>query len=124
MKKNLCAIAVILVLLHNYGWAEDHRKIYATWEGFEADKLASIWLIQRFVDPGARVVLHPKGVIISEGEPFDTPDSSITRNFKQSTFESMLDHYKLTDPKLTNLGKLIHDIEINTWETKLYRKNT
>ena len=32
----------------------------------------------------------------------------------------MLNHYKLHDPKLVYIGKIVHDIEINTWEKKLF----
>ena len=30
-----------------------------------------------------------------------------------------MDHYKLNDPKLIYIGKIIHDIEINIWERKI-----
>jgi hypothetical protein len=36
-----------------------------------------------------------------------------------STFESLLKHYKLKDPKLIHIGKIIHDIEVNIWEKKI-----
>jgi hypothetical protein len=36
-----------------------------------------------------------------------------------STFESILKHYQLNDPKLIYMGKIIHDIEVNVWERKL-----
>jgi len=39
-----------------------------------------------------------------------------------STFESLLKHYKLKDPKLTYVGKIIHDIEVNIWEKKVLKE--
>jgi hypothetical protein len=36
-----------------------------------------------------------------------------------STFESILFYYKLRDPKLAAIGKIIHDIEINVWARKM-----
>ena len=39
-----------------------------------------------------------------------------------STFESMLKHYDLRDPRLLYMGKIIHDIEINIWERKVMRE--
>ena len=36
-----------------------------------------------------------------------------------SAFESLLKHYKLKDPKLIYVGKIIHDIEVNIWEKKV-----
>ena len=38
-----------------------NRMVFSTWDGFEVDKLASIWLIKRFIAPGAKVRLYPKG---------------------------------------------------------------
>ncbi len=97
--------------------------IYSTWEGFEVDKLASIWLIQRFIAPGASICLYPKGEMITKGVQFDTPHADISRQFNSSTFESLMKHYKIDDRKLLNVGMLVHDIEINVWERKVYRKS-
>lgn len=97
-------------------------KVFATWDGFEADKLASIWLIKRFIAPDASIVIHPKGKVIKNAIEFDTPNASITRRFNKSTFEAFLNHYRLRDPKLVNIGRLIHDTEINTWERKRFRR--
>jgi hypothetical protein len=37
-----------------------------------------------------------------------------------SAFESLLKHYNLQDPKLIYIGKIIHDIEVNIWEKKVF----
>lgn len=120
MKTILLAILCFLSFLLSDVYGE--QKIFSTWEGFEADKLASIWLIKRFIAPGASIMIFPKGHIIKEGTQFDTPNAEITRRFNKSTFESFLDHYRIKDNKLINIGKLIHDSEINTWERKLFKR--
>ena len=93
--------------------------VFSTWEGFEVDKCASIWLIQRFISKGAKIKLFPKGQPIEEGIPFDVPDAGFRRYHNMSTFESLLRHYRINDPKLIRLGKIIHDIEVNLWERKV-----
>jgi len=93
--------------------------VFSTWEGFEADKCASIWLIRRFIDKNAVVRFFPKGEIIKEGIPFDTPDAKLRRYHNMCTFEAILKHYKIKDPNLTYIGKIIHDIEVNIWERKV-----
>lgn len=98
---------------------EKQVQVYSTWEGFEPDKCASIWLIQHFIDPKATIKFFPKGDIIEEGIAFDTPDAKFRRNAQMSTFESLLHHYRLSDPKLIYIGKIIHDIEINIWDRKV-----
>ena len=94
--------------------------IFSTWEGFEVDKCASIWLIKRFIDENAVIGFFPKGEAIKEGIPFDTPDAKFRRYHNMSTFESLLKHYKLKDPKLIYIGKIVHDIEVNIWERKVF----
>ena len=32
----------------------------------------------------------------------------------------MLKHYDLKDPKLVYIGKIVHDIEVNIWERKVF----
>jgi hypothetical protein len=59
---------------------------------------------------------------LGEGIQFDTPYSQIRRRFNQSTFDSLLEHYHLSDLKLCNIARLIHDIEINVWEKKIFKK--
>jgi hypothetical protein len=99
------------------------REIFVSWDDFETDKLASIWLIRRFVNPEALIRILPKGTPIVEGAAFDTPDAGLRRYHDRSTFESILRRYGLTDPKLVYLGKIIHDIEINTWERKAFEES-
>ena len=61
-------------------------------------------------------------MIIAYGIPFDTPDAIFKRYHNMSTFESLLKHYRLRDPKLIYIGKIIHDIEVNTWEKKIFEE--
>lgn len=102
--------------------AEEKGAVFSTWEGFEADKCASIWLIKRFVSPGAVIRFFPRGEPIAEGIPFDTPDATLRRHHNASTFETILKGYDLHDPRLTRLGEIIHDIEINVWERKRFEE--
>jgi len=93
--------------------------VFSTWEGFEVDKCACIWLIKRFINKHAQIKFFPKGSVITEGIPFDVPEAKLRRYHNISTFECMLKHYKIKDPKLIYIGKIIHDIEVNIWEKKV-----
>ena len=93
-------------------------QIYITWQGLEPDKLASLWLIKRFVDQEAEFKLVPKGSLIKGGIPFDVPSATFKRSHTRSTFECVLQNQGLDDERLLFLGKIIHDIEINTWDKK------
>ncbi len=102
--------------------AEEKPLVFSTWEGFEVDKCASIWLIKRFVDKNALIKFFAKGEEIKDGIPFDTPDAKFRRYHNMSTFESLLKHYDLQDPSLVYIGKIIHDIEVNIWERKALKE--
>ena len=106
--------------MHSYLFADQKTLVFSTWEGFEADKCASIWLIKRFIDKNAIIRFFPKGEFISEGIPFDTPDAKLRRYQNMSTYESILKSYNLQDPKLVYIGKIMHDIEVNIWEKKIF----
>lgn len=92
---------------------------YTTWETMEVDKCASAWLIKRFIDKDAVFKFIPKGDLVKEGIPFDTPDSEFRRYHNMSTFESILQKYRINDPALIHIGKIMHDIEINYWREKV-----
>ena len=100
--------------------AESQPQVFATWDFFEVDKCASIWLIKRFIDPQAQIRLYPKGELIDEGIPFDTPDARFRRYHNASTYETLLRHYKIMDKLLARIGDIVHDIEVNIWEKKKF----
>lgn len=95
--------------------AASGKAVFVTWQGFEADKLACIWLVKRFVDPHAEFKFLPSGSEIKEGIPFDVPYGNLRRTATRPTFSQFLSHYRLNDPKLKKLEKFIHEVEINTW---------
>ncbi len=97
---------------------------YVTREGFEADKLASIWLLKRFVDRQAEFVFTADGAPLAAGVPFDVPEASLRRFSTRSTFETILTYYKIQDSALLFIGQLLHDIEINTWEKKRFQETS
>ena len=105
----------LIVMLQPFSAA---GQLYITWQGLEPDKLASLWLLKRFVDPQAEFSLVSKGSTINNGIPLDVPSAIFKRSHTQSTFESILKNQGINDEQLIYIGKIIHDIEINTWKTK------
>jgi hypothetical protein len=99
--------------------AQDHR--YVTRDNLEPDKLASIWLIQRFVDQQATFQFVADEVPLTNGIPFDTPEADYRRYATLSCFESILEKHHLgNNANLRRLGDLIHDLEINYWAEKRF----
>ncbi|SHL09673.1 hypothetical protein SAMN02745216_04609 [Desulfatibacillum alkenivorans DSM 16219] len=126
---NKLTCLILLVIIHGTGFLCPplfgmEAALYVTWDGFEVDKLASMWLIKRHISPGAAIKVLPKGTPIEEGVPFDAPDAGMGRKFNQSSFDNLMAAYHLEDPKLKQIALLVRDIELNTWEAKRYRKSS
>jgi hypothetical protein len=99
-------------------------RLYVTWNTLETDKLASIWLIKRFIDAEARFSFVPKDTLITNGIPFDTPDAEFRRYQALSCFQSILQKHAITNAALLHIGEITHDIEINYWGEKRFREST
>ncbi|MFC1643452.1 chromate resistance protein ChrB domain-containing protein [Chlamydiota bacterium] len=108
--KNIVVIVLSCVLISS-AFAET----WSTWDTLELDNCASSWLIKRFVDDKAEFRFYPKGEFIAEGIPFDTPDAELRRRHGISTFGSIAAKYRIDDPAVKEISKLIHDIEVNYW---------
>ena len=97
------------------GPAEDLlRRIWATRKPLWADRLASAWLVRRFVDPEGKVVWldkaqePPPGAIgfAFEGAHFSNSETRVT-------YEEILAQLRLTDnPALVRIGGLVHYLEV------------
>lgn len=114
---------VILILclgcIFTTSFAQSDSHVYSTWEVLEIDTCASAWLIKRFVDSQAQFEFFPKGEIITEGTPFDTPEAQLRRKDNMSAFECIVNKYQIEDPGVKQIAQIIHDIEINYWGKKL-----
>lgn len=121
LKSGSAIILILAMLLGSQSIAsgESPPSIFSTWDIFEVDKLASIWLVKRFINPKAKIKLYPKGDTITEGIPFDTPEAKFRRYHNMSTYEMFRRHFDIDDPRCIYISKIVHDIEINTWEKKV-----
>jgi len=123
MKRSCICLLFLILFWPAFSISETHSHTYATWENMELDKCASAWLIKRFVDKEAFFRFYPKGQLISEGVPFDVPEAEIRRYHNMAAFEYIIKKYKINDPALQRIGKIIHDIEINYWGRKRFKES-
>ncbi len=113
MRKIILFLMVFAVVIQ-FCFAEASH-LYSSWDTLELDTCASAWLIKNFVERNAEFKFYPKGEFISEGIAFDTPDAKLRRTKDMSTFEMIIKEYNLQDKILTEIGKMIHDVEIEFW---------
>lgn len=122
-KQTIGLIALIIGVLFLPGaYASENTQqpqTFATWDIYEADKCASIWLIKRYISPAAEILFYSRDETPPQGILFDTPEAKFRRYHNKSTYETMLEHYGLKDATLIYIGRIIHDIEVNTWERKV-----
>lgn len=69
----------------------------------------------RHAVPGAELIVVPQGKPVSAGIAFDVPSSPLRRERDRAAFQTVVDHYKITDPDLARIAQIVRDIEVNYW---------
>ena len=89
-------------------------RVWVTRTGVHIDRIASAWLIRRFIDPEARFKFVPsRGYQPEPGElRFDMFDAEFTHQGDLCTFEVLLREFALDDLGVVALAELIHDIDV------------
>jgi hypothetical protein len=89
-------------------------RTWVTRKGIHVDRMASAWLIRRFIDPDARFhFVAGKAHRPAAGElRFDMFDGEFTHRGDLCTFEVLLAHFGIKDRALEALGELVHDIDL------------
>ena len=89
-------------------------RTWVTRQGVYVDRIASAWLIRRFIDPQARFKFVPgKGYRPHPGElRFDMFEAEFTHEGDKCTFEVLLERNALKDPALRAIAEIIHDIDL------------
>jgi hypothetical protein len=90
------------------------HRAWVTRRGVQVDRIASAWLIRRFIDKGARFKFVPSsGYQPEPGElRFDMFEGEFTHEGDRCTFEVLVAHAGLVDPALTAIGEIVHDIDL------------
>ena len=86
---------------------------WVTRQGVFVDRIASAWLIRRFIDPKAQLKFVPaRGYKPKPGElRFDMYQGEYTHVGDRCTFETLLREFGLKDAALSQIGEIVHDID-------------
>jgi hypothetical protein len=88
-------------------------RIWVTRRGIHIDRIASAWLIRRFIDPRGRFrFVDPKEPARKEELRFDMVGGDFSHEGDRCTFETLLARAGLTDRALTDVGEIVHDIDL------------
>jgi hypothetical protein len=89
-------------------------RTWVTRRGVHVDRIASAWLVRRFVDPEATFRFVPaKGYAPEPGElRFDMFGGEFTHEGDRCTFEVLLARAGPDDPALRAIAELVHDLDL------------
>jgi len=91
-----------------------HGATWVTRTGIHVDRMASAWLIRRFIDPRARFKFvssrehrHQPGEL-----RFDMFDGEFTHQGELCSFEVLLARFEISDGALRAIAEIVHDIDL------------
>jgi len=97
---------------------------WITRENVKVDRVACPWLIKRFVDRDAEFRFVPEADLLKiaaqeQATAFDAtrfPDVVLNHRGERCTFEAILEDFKLTDPALERLGRIVRAADVKGQE--------
>ena len=93
---------------------EYQGRTWVTRAGIKVDRMASAWLIRKFIDPSARFKFVPaKGYEPRKGElRFDMFEAEFTHEGDLCTLEVLLERFGLEEPALRAIAEIVHDVDV------------
>lgn len=87
---------------------------WVTWETVGVDRMACAWLIRKKIDPKAEFIFVAVGSkpLPKGAEPFDIPGTRFSHHRGHSTFSTLLKEYKLTDPILVRIARIVDEADV------------
>ncbi len=77
------------------------------------DRIATAWLIKRFIDLKAKFRFVHEDTTKINGISFDMYHGEFSHQGDKCTFETMLNRFNMKDKALKNLAEIVHDIDLN-----------
>ncbi len=89
-------------------------KTWVTRHDIHVDRIASAWLIKRFIDPHGTLKFVPGNDYQPlQGElRYDMRDAEFTHEGDNCSFETLLKRAGISNPALRAMGEIIHDIDL------------
>ena len=83
----------------------------------KTDRIACPWLIKNFIDLQAEFVYLPADQVVATAEreggySYDAPDARYTHRDGLCSFEVLVEEYKLDDPALKLLARIVHGADV------------
>ena len=93
--------------------ADYQGRRWVTRQNIHVDRIASAWLIKRFIDKHPRFYFAGEDATVENAIPFDMFGAEFTHHGDDCTFETMLKRFGLTEIKgLRELSEIVHDVDL------------
>ena len=94
--------------------ADVRGRTWVTRSGVHVDRIASAWLIRRFIDPDARFkFIRGQQYAPRAGElRFDMFEADFTHEGELCTFEVLLRRFGIKDAALRHIAEIVHDVDL------------
>jgi hypothetical protein len=77
------------------------------------DRMASAWLIRRFIDTRARFAFVPDPAAAPvHAIPFDMFGVEFSHHAEHCTFETLCEHFGIRDGAVTRMAEIVHDLDL------------
>jgi hypothetical protein len=76
------------------------------------DRIASAWLIKRFIDPAAEFVFAAADEVPADAIPFDMAGVEFGHQGDDCTFETLLHRSGLRDRRLAAIAEIVHEADL------------
>jgi hypothetical protein len=76
------------------------------------DRVASAWLIKRFIDPAAEFVFAEPAAFPADAIAFDAPGAELSHRGEDCTFETLIKQARLRDRRLARLAEVVHEADL------------
>ena len=86
------------------------RRVWVTRPRPGIDRMASAWLIRRFIAPDARFVFSSAPE--RDQVPFDMADVDFGHHGSECTYETLMRRFGLRDGSAVRIGQLVHDLDL------------
>lgn len=89
-------------------------KVWVTRRDVFVDRIATAWLVRRFLDPAARFRFVPGSAAPARAGQirYDMADAEVTHAGDRCTFEVLLERLGGADAALTRIAQMVHDIDL------------
>jgi hypothetical protein len=87
---------------------------WVTWEDVGVDRMASAWLIRKYIDPQAEFSFIQAGQkpLPEVAEAFDIPGVRYSHHRGHCTFHTLLKEFKLKDPILRRIAQIVDEADV------------